>query len=225
MRYFARCEAIIPHELRDCAVIIAGAGSIGSNFAYLASKCYAELHIVDFDNIEAQNIHSQFYGKDDLKKPKVETLKEHLSGLAIGEIHTYVDKVPDVIPNVLQNITHERIAVVSAVDKVRVRKWLFDSILIEPRVLFWLDGRTGGENVTVIGARLDDKEAVTQVNSLFFGDSEVYKLPCGGEMAIHSAMFCATMLLNALLKLQKGVKYYRVDANLASDYINIVARD
>ncbi len=58
---------------------IAGAGGIGSNVArYLAQAKVPSLRVVDFDRVESSNLDRQFYGVDQIGRPKVKCLKENL---------------------------------------------------------------------------------------------------------------------------------------------------
>lgn len=61
---------------------IAGAGGIGSNVArYLAQAGVARIRVVDFDRVEASNLNRQFYGVDQLGRPKVKCLRDNLKNI------------------------------------------------------------------------------------------------------------------------------------------------
>ncbi len=61
---------------------IAGIGGIGSNVArQLAQAGISPIRIVDFDRVEAGNLNRQFYAMDQTGKPKVDCLKDNLTGI------------------------------------------------------------------------------------------------------------------------------------------------
>jgi len=58
---------------------IAGAGGIGSNVArFLAQARVPRIRVVDFDRVESSNLDRQFYGVDQIGRPKVKCLRENL---------------------------------------------------------------------------------------------------------------------------------------------------
>ena len=58
---------------------IAGAGGIGSNVArYLAQAQVPRIRVVDFDRVESSNLNRQFYGVDQIGRPKVKCLRDNL---------------------------------------------------------------------------------------------------------------------------------------------------
>ena len=68
--------------LQQISVGIAGAGGLGSNIAMmLARSGIQRFTLVDFDCIEPSNLNRQFFFPDQIGKPKVEALAEHLRRL------------------------------------------------------------------------------------------------------------------------------------------------
>jgi sulfur carrier protein ThiS adenylyltransferase len=58
---------------------IAGAGGIGSNVArYLAQAKVPRIRVLDFDRVESSNLDRQFYGVDQIGRPKVKCLRDNL---------------------------------------------------------------------------------------------------------------------------------------------------
>ena len=70
-------------KLKSASVLIVGAGGLGSPLAmYLAAAGVGRLGLVDFDDVEASNLHRQvLYGTSDVGKPKLETARERLRDL------------------------------------------------------------------------------------------------------------------------------------------------
>ena len=63
-------------KLQDASVVVVGCGGLGGTIAvYLASSGVGKIHLIDFDEVDASNLHRQvFYSLDDVGKPKAETL-------------------------------------------------------------------------------------------------------------------------------------------------------
>ena len=70
-------------KLRNAAVLIVGAGGLGSPAAlYLAAAGVGTIGLVDFDRVDATNLHRQIlYGTSDVGRPKLEAAKERLEDL------------------------------------------------------------------------------------------------------------------------------------------------
>ncbi|MEI6118425.1 MAG: ThiF family adenylyltransferase [bacterium] len=83
-----------PHVFGNKRVDIIGCGSTGSRIVMSLAKLGIEnLHIWDFDIVEAHNIANQIYQQDDIGKKKVDALAEHIKRATGLTIHTHPDKV------------------------------------------------------------------------------------------------------------------------------------
>jgi adenylyltransferase/sulfurtransferase len=69
------------HRLKEAKVAITGAGGLGCPTAtYLTLAGVGEIHIIDMDNVELNNLNRQFlYDLEDVGKPKATTAAEKLS--------------------------------------------------------------------------------------------------------------------------------------------------
>ena len=59
-------------------ITIVGVGALGSHVALLLRNVEADLKIIDFDRVEQKNTASQFFGKPNVGKSKVDSLKQNL---------------------------------------------------------------------------------------------------------------------------------------------------
>lgn len=79
-------DLFCPSLFTDKKVGIIWAGWIGSNSAYALAKMGVKVKICDFDNVDDVNTSSQFYGMEQLGKPKVEMLKENIKRMTDEDI-------------------------------------------------------------------------------------------------------------------------------------------
>jgi adenylyltransferase/sulfurtransferase len=79
-------------RLKGSSVLIVGAGGLGTPAAtYLAAACVGRIGIVDFDLVEASNLHRQvLYSEEDLGRSKAEVIRERLGKVnphVVVEVH------------------------------------------------------------------------------------------------------------------------------------------
>jgi len=99
-RHYSR-QTILPEignagqqALKQARVLMVGAGGLGSPVGlYLAAAGIGTLGIVEFDKVEASNLHRQvLYGTDQLGRPKLDAAVERLSAL-----NPYIRIVPHAV--------------------------------------------------------------------------------------------------------------------------------
>src|SRR5213082_1873425 len=73
-------------QLKGGSVLVVGAGGLGSPVGlYLAAAGVGRIGLVDFDDVDASNLHRQvLYGTSDVGRPKVEAAKARLHDLNPG---------------------------------------------------------------------------------------------------------------------------------------------
>lgn len=62
-------------------ILIVGIGALGSHVAQFLRNSDASIRVVDFDRVENKNVLSQFHGKPNVGKSKVESLKQTMQFL------------------------------------------------------------------------------------------------------------------------------------------------
>jgi adenylyltransferase/sulfurtransferase len=71
-------------KLLQTKVIVVGCGGLGSVAAvYLAASGIGNIHLIDFDIVDASNLHRQvFYKTEDIGQPKSEILAQHIEAIS-----------------------------------------------------------------------------------------------------------------------------------------------
>jgi adenylyltransferase/sulfurtransferase len=124
-------------KLQNAKVLVVGCGGLGSPIAvYLASSGVGELHLVDFDTIDATNLHRQvFYSLEDVGKPKATVLAEFINQRApftdITFSNTSITK-----SNVFQLISEVDI-VVDGTDSLPTKYLLNDACVLQQKPLVY----------------------------------------------------------------------------------------
>jgi molybdopterin/thiamine biosynthesis adenylyltransferase/rhodanese-related sulfurtransferase len=124
-------------KLQNAAVLVVGCGGLGSPVAvYLAASGIGELHLVDFDTIDATNLHRQvFFSLDDIGKPKSETLSRFIKKRAPFTAVNFTNK-PVTKDNVFELIENVDI-VVDATDSLPVKYLLNDACVLKYKPLVY----------------------------------------------------------------------------------------
>ena len=125
---FLRKMESIKEKLKDAVVGIAGLGGLGSNVAAaLARSSVGKLIIVDFDNVEADNLNRQQYFLDQVGKSKVDATIENLERInpQVG-VKGYNEKLnPDNIANVFAGAD----VIAECFDKAEEKQMLVETVL------------------------------------------------------------------------------------------------
>jgi molybdopterin/thiamine biosynthesis adenylyltransferase len=77
-------------------LIVVGVGALGSHVVQLVRNTGVTISVIDFDRVETKNVQSQFHGKPNVGKTKVESLKKTMDFLFGSKIEVNSNKlVPD----------------------------------------------------------------------------------------------------------------------------------
>lgn len=123
--------------LHKAAVVIIGCGGLGSTAAvYLAASGIGNIHLIDFDLVSISNLHRQvFYGLNDVGKPKVQCLKNHIESIApfvtVNTTETTINKY-----NIYDHIKLADI-VVDCTDNLHIKYLLNDSCVLNDKPLVY----------------------------------------------------------------------------------------
>jgi len=168
-------------KLLQAKVVVVGCGGLGSVAAvYLAASGIGNIHLVDYDVVDASNLHRQvFYKTDDIGKLKAEVLANH-----IKEISPFV-KVSFSTTAISKNTVFDEINdydfVVDCTDSLPIKYLLNDACVLKDKGLIYgslykFDGYVASFNIksskTVYSCNLRDafpeisKEAIPNCSEI-----------------------------------------------------------
>ena len=153
----------ILHQMQGChhsKTLLIGAGGIGSQLAHIVAPaftasgvCHLELHIMDSDVVEKENLTHQRFFPEDVGQPKVEALVNRLQPFVEGSNHTLVAVVEDLTD---AKQLEEFDFVIVAVDNSEAR------LLVHQHAERWIDLRCSGDGYTCY----DDSSAKNHVSKM-----------------------------------------------------------
>ena len=124
-------------KLQKATVLVVGCGGLGSPIAvHLTASGIGKIHLVDFDTVDASNLHRQvFYALDDVGKPKAAVLSEFIKKRAPFTEVTFTNK-PIIKENVFELVTQFDI-VVDGTDSLPTKYLLNDACVIKNKPLVY----------------------------------------------------------------------------------------
>jgi len=201
-------DIFLPTAATETVTII-GAGGIGSNAAMTMAMLgvgvgsqesgSGTMTIWDGDMVEEHNLPNQLYGEEDVGKPKVVALQEHVRRQT-GFSPTPVAKFWD----------GEKLTglVVSGLDSMAVRKKLWDSLKHKSSSLY-VDGRMGGEAAIIYAARPMDPDDVKFYESELNTDEDSPDIPCTARAVIYNTSRIGALISNIIKRWSRGEEFPR----------------
>lgn len=182
-------------------VHLIGVGGIGSAVAVaLGNLGIRELHVYDPDVVEAHNLPPQLpYRLSDVGSRKVDALAGFFERQELPTtLYTHPRRVSDA--DDLQGV------VISGVDSMASRSQIWEIVNFNPSVLFYLDGRIGGENYQLFSVNPCDPDSFGFYESAWlFPDSEGSDLPCSERTVIHTPLVLAGLIAAHLTQYYRGL--------------------
>lgn len=165
----SRQKGILPAD-RDMSAIIIGAGSIGSNAAYLLACMGVQVSFLDFDRVGLENLYPAFYGWEDDGQRKVLALENRLQGMLHCDPIGILAAIEDWNPR-----TNYTLALLCT-DNLETRRVAWDKLY--DRVEWLIDARVGGwfASVYTVPANNEQARALHYSREL---DQPNTELPCG----------------------------------------------
>lgn len=174
---------LLPLETLDKSITIIGSGAIGGWTALsLAKMGFANLTVMDFDEVDVVNLSSQLFRHKDIGKQKVHALAEIIKDFTDIDINAVNDKYTGAMLNTD--------ILICAVDSMAVRKLLWDSNKDTNLVKMVIDPRMGAETALLYVMKPGDEKDHTSYEKSLYTDENAVSEPCTRK----STQYCALAL-------------------------------
>lgn len=192
-KYTRQSSIINIEDVKDNGITIVGCGAIGSFIAIsLAKMGMANFVLWDNDTIEAHNLPNQFYKEEDIGKYKTyalaKNMKEFNSDADISSFGKFDSQIP------------RTPIVISCVDKMDVRKKIFEGCKRNKMVQLYIDTRMGGLQGQVYTVDMGKKNEIDAYEKTLFGNNEAVRLRCTERSIIFTVLGISAIVCNQIKK-------------------------
>ncbi len=139
-------------KLLQAKTVVVGCGGLGSVAAvYLAASGIGTIHLVDYDVVDASNLHRQvFYTTKDIGKSKAEVLKKHIESISPFVAVSYSNKA--ISKRTVFDEINEFDYVLDCTDSLPIKYLLNDACVLQNKTLIYgslykFDGYVANFNV------------------------------------------------------------------------------
>jgi len=192
---YQRQTGIIDIEkFRDNKITIVGCGANGSFIGIaLAKMGLTKFGLYDFDSVKIHNLPNQFFSWRDIGKKKVAVTArymKHFNRLVEVKIFGRFD---------ITTILNTSI-VVSCVDKMEVRKEIFNSCKRNKIVQLFIDTRMAGLQGQVYTVDMTNKKEIENYMKTLFADDEAVQQRCTERSILFTVLGIASIVCNQIIK-------------------------
>jgi molybdopterin/thiamine biosynthesis adenylyltransferase len=202
-KYWRQLDFIDPEKLNEYAILVAGAGSVGSWATLALAKMGAQrVTVWDRDIVDLHNASVQIFSSREVGGRKALLLSAWVDRLADnGARVTAVTRHLDADAGVA-SIDQE--ILVMAVDSMPARRYLWDLAKASPKVRLVIDVRMGGEvlRMYAVDPRDPSQEAFYEGNFYDGGPGEA--LSCSAQATIYTSMFAAAFVSSVVSSFVSG---------------------
>ena len=168
-------------------ILIGGVGGIGSSSLYcLAKSIPAKYYIIDDDIVEAYNIGTQFFSKNDVGKHKVTSCSEMIYNYTAASVVPFPRRI---------NSMDKMPIMISAFDNMKARKELFENWKSQENREIFIDGRL---RATLYEVYVVTKGNEEKYEATLFDDDEVQDDACTFKQTAYFAMMIGAKITQVL---------------------------
>ncbi len=192
---------LVPPHILDTPITIIGAGAIGSWVTIgLAKSGFSRLAVFDHDEVDVVNMSSQFYGVDDIGKPKAIALAERIEEMT-GEVIT-------AIPEKWTGMKMKGL-VIMAVDSMECRKAIFEAHKGSLTTPYLIDARMGAEVALLYTMNPSSTQDVEDYSKTLYTDAEAVQERCTAKSTTFCSLFLSSLVVKTVRDVLVRGKYLR----------------
>ena len=183
------------NNLEDFTFHILGCGAIGSSAALQIARMGADKFcLYDMDKVEEPNVGVSQYTYNDIDKPKVDALQNHLIALGVFTVNTYFERFSEFYPQGENDIA------ILGFDSMSARLQAVEALFSIPGVkpLYIIDGRMGAEHYQQY---VFDKPTVSKYKKTWYSDESGNPEPCNAKATSYCSNLSGSMIANTVRKL------------------------
>ena len=191
------------NNLEDFTFHILGCGAIGSSAALQIARMGAtQFCLYDMDKVEEVNIGVSQYIYNDINKPKVDGLADHLRNIGVFTVGTYHERFSEFYPQGENDIA------ILGFDSMASRLQAVEALFSIPGVkpLYIIDGRMGAENYQQY---VFDKPTASKYKKTWYSDESGNPEPCNAKATSYCSNLSGSMIANTIRKLVTGQPFNR----------------
>lgn len=202
-QHLTRQLDILPPSKTTVPITVIGAGAIGSfSVLALAKMGFDDITVIDFDEIEVENMNCQFYRFSDIGKPKVIALQQLVKDFTGIDIKAFNGKY--------EGGSFKGI-VISAVDNMAVRKLIWDSHkMTSPHTKFIIDPRMGAEMAMLYTMCPTNSEDIKSYETNLYSDDNAVQERCTAKATMYTACMLSGFVAKAVKDIVTDGPYPRV---------------
>ena len=200
--YSRQIGLVDTQDFKDNTISIVGCGAIGSYVASsLAKMGLTKFCLYDFDKVEPHNLPNQFFKEKDIGKYKVDATIKAMSDFNSSiSILAFNNKVEDV------GFPLDAKIVISCVDSMEVRKYIFEKSKKKKGVQLFIDCRMGGLQGQVYLVDMTSKKEIKNYEKSLFSSAEAVQIRCTEKSIIFTVLGIASIVCNQIVKVIRGEK-------------------
>ena len=191
------------NNLNEFTFHILGCGAIGSSAALQIARMGADRFcLYDMDKVEEPNVGVSQYTYNDIDKPKVDALQNHLLSLGVFTVNTYYESFSEYYPQGENDIA------ILGFDSMSIRLQAVEALcgITGVRPLYIIDGRMGAEHYQQY---IFDKPTVSKYKKTWYSDESGSPEPCNAKATSYCSNLSGSMIANTVRKLVTGQPFNR----------------
>ena len=203
-QHISRQVDLIPPQILDEQITVIGGGTIGSfTTLALAKMGFRKIAVIDFDRVDIVNMSCQFFGFQDIGKPKVLALKESIETMTNKET---------IIEPIFDRWTGAKFSgiVVSAVDSLETRKEIWDAHVGNESTKIVVDARMGAEVASLYAVDPNSPRDKVAYPKTLTSDSEAVREPCTAKSTTYTAIIISGIVAQTIRDVLMHKNYTRI---------------